>query len=172
MEFQFYTLLGRWYRAWRIAHTVKNRLCPVNILIYTQFRGVELTSTTSSMASLMRSFLNQDPPPLPHLRPSEMGPAIRVIKPSCLPDEAHFTWKNERFICCCAVAHPANARARKERKSVIWWYEEDIVEESDIELKHPYWYCYLCEEESVEMNNLLALGEGNNSMLAHLERSH
>ena len=147
-------------------------------LIINDFCGVELPAVVLNslrvfnMASLMRSFLQQPPPPLPHLRPREMGPGVGVIKPSCSSAEAYFTWKSERFIRCCAIAQPALHQARPKRKSIIWWFGEDIVKESDVKLKQPYWYCYLCEEESLEMNNLLAVGDGNNGILSHLEKSH
>ena len=121
------------------------------------------------MASLMRSFMNQPPPALPHLRPLEMGPSVGVIKPSCNSEEARFTWKGERYIRCCALAQ--KAASRKQRTSIIWWYREDVVkEESDS--KNQVWYCYLCEQQSVEMNKPLVVGEGNHGILHHLKHYH
>lgn len=120
------------------------------------------------MANIMRSFVGRASPILPHLRPDEMGPTIGAIKPSFTLENSHFTFKEEDYLRCCALA---KAGARKDRLSVIWYYGEDVVKESEPEGKH-YWYCYLCEKASVEMNKLLLLGEGNGAILSHLERTH
>lgn len=124
------------------------------------------------MADLMRSYLNvplKPPPILPHLRPPEMGPTVGVIKPSCLSHNSHFTWRGESYIRCCALAQ--KPRSRRARLSVIWFYGEDVVKEEDSE-GQALWYCYLCEQQLVEMKQLYVVGDGNDSPLNHLERSH
>ena len=119
----------------------------------------------------MNAWLGNLPPPtenqpgLPSLRPRSMGPHIGVIKPRCLDEAAQFRWKGEDWFQRCVLAK----KAAKKKTSVVWYYGEEVAKAQDP--NSPYYYCYLCEEASVEAPSI-QINNGTDAALTHLEEKH
>lgn len=102
------------------------------------------------------------------LRPLQMGRDIGVIEPSCSEAEARVRLKSEDWLRRCALA-PRAADNRRKRKSVAWFYGEELVKAA--EMGTPYYYCYLCEEARSQQG-LQLINNGTDPALTHLEEKH